>query len=724
MCDNPPGINCDKLSTQNSELTDPARHPGLSHTVDDVNQRTSDVLATTEPSQSRESKAPSYIRFSDLHIPPLILRGLSDEGFMRPSPVQIKAIPLGRLGLDLIVQAKSGTGKTLVFVVVILEVIDVQRSVLQALVLAPTREIAFQSQLVFQRIGAHIPGLNCQLFVGGLPLADDLRHLKNCHIAIGTPGRVRYLMETGYMSVEHVRYLVLDEADLLLAGGAEASITGGNANNAFPADVNYVWWSLPQNKQLLAFSATYTDYLVEEHLQRYMNNPSLVRLTSHDPALLGVRQFFHVVQPPCRSPASVFSAKVQCLCKLLSSVDFQQCLIFSNFHSSAQDLCDALRSRGWPVTYISSILDQQERFRAFNQLRAFQCRVLVSTDLTSRGIDAENVNLVVSLEVPWEHEIYVHRVGRAGRFGSYGASVLIVADVGNEMTLLKRLQSKCPTQIHQLPDPTPADLAAPDCPIDLDSLVTVVNLQNKHHNERSCRPQGTGPSYKSPKRERPGDNHHTSDSDQAGSVVRLKSSRVEFPEEPDVQDDLEEQEFSKSDDKKWATLPSQILQYLTSVKSENLGPTTFNEDEQMVNRLEKSVISTLDEYYANGMPPTNRKKVFEREKPIKKQEEPIKRFPPPLKEPPKHGTLLDYYPMNAGQEDAHEAAPSWTPVQLAAWYEYHKLLGYARYYHSAWVMAMTEYNAAVDELNRFRLAAGSSSVPDSEWDNKNTMDLS
>ncbi|KAF6774787.1 hypothetical protein AHF37_06418 [Paragonimus kellicotti] len=225
---------------------------------------------------------------------------------------------------------------------------------------------------------------------------------------------------------------------------------------------------------MFALSATYTDYLVEEHLQRYMNNPALVRLVSHDPALLGVRQFFLLISSPDRSPASVFAAKVntlckllssvefqQCLifsnfhssypfffflhegvrqffllisspdrspasvfaakvntlCKLLSSVEFQQCLIFSNFHSSAQELCDALHSRGWPVSYISSTLDQEQRFRAFNRLRAFHCRVLVSTDLTSRGIDAENVNLVVSLEVPWEHEIYVHRVGRAGRFG-------------------------------------------------------------------------------------------------------------------------------------------------------------------------------------------------------------------------------------------------------------------------------------------------------------------
>ncbi|KAF5401931.1 DEAD box ATP dependent RNA helicase [Paragonimus heterotremus] len=426
---------------------------GLAHRLDEEKKRTADVLFSVpqKDGNSETTKTLSITRFADLQLSSPLLRGLSEAGFSRPSPVQIKAIPLGRMGLDMIVQAKSGTGKTVVFVVVLLEAIDAQRPVLQALVLSPTREIALQSQTVFQRLGAHIPGLKCQLFVGGLPLADDLCRLQQCHIAVGTPGRVRYLIETGYMSVDQVRHLVLDEADLLLAGGAEAKLTGGSTNNAFPADVNYIWWSLPQNKQMLALSATYTDYLVEEHLQRYMNNPALVRLVSHDPALLGVRQFFLLITSPDRSPASVFAAKVNTLCKLLSSVEFQQCLIFSNFHSSAQDLCDALHSRGWPVSYISSTLDQEQRFRAFNRLRAFHCRVLVSTDLTSRGIDAENVNLVVSLEVPWEHEIYVHRVGRAGRFGSYGASVLIVADLAEEKHLLKRLQSKCPTNINQLP---------------------------------------------------------------------------------------------------------------------------------------------------------------------------------------------------------------------------------------------------------------------------------
>lgn len=120
--------------------------------------------------------------------------------------------------------------------------------------------------------------------------------MANCHIVVGTPGRLKYLLESGYLCTDHIRQLVLDEADHLLSGGVDAELTGGSLNNAFPADVNYIWWSLSKNKQVIALSATYTDYLIKEHLPRYMNNPVVVRLTVDDPALLGIIFWFLVMK--------------------------------------------------------------------------------------------------------------------------------------------------------------------------------------------------------------------------------------------------------------------------------------------------------------------------------------------------------------------------------------------------------------------------------------------
>ncbi|KAL5111089.1 putative ATP-dependent RNA helicase DDX20 [Taenia crassiceps] len=425
----------------------------------DFSERTEDVI----PLNDLLSHTPA-LSFADMGLSVDVLQGLQTAGFRRPSPVQVKAIPLGRLGVDMIVQAKSGTGKTVVFAVITLEAIDVKKKGVQAIVISPTREIAFQSASVIRQLGHFITGLKVQLFVGGIPLSEDVKHVDHCHVAVGTPGRLKYLISAGHINCENIRLLVLDEADLLFSGGAGPDVTDTEllaGKNTFPAAINYIW------------------------------SPALVRLSSDDPSLLGVRQFFHKVSTTSASPAAVFKAKVKELLRIIKELDFKQCLIFSNFHNSAEQLCKSLRGSGWPVTYISSGLEQKERFKAFNSLRTFQCRILVSTDLTSRGIDAENVNLVINLEVPWNRDVYLHRIGRAGRFGSYGASILLVADTLDEVKLLSRIEETNSTPIHQLPEPLPVDLATAECPVDISKLVTVTKLATTMEREShgSSRPE-------------------------------------------------------------------------------------------------------------------------------------------------------------------------------------------------------------------------------------------
>uniref|UniRef100_T1JLZ3 RNA helicase n=1 Tax=Strigamia maritima TaxID=126957 RepID=T1JLZ3_STRMM len=376
------------------------------------------------------------VDFEGLFLSKTILQGLNRAGFVRPSPIQLKAIPIGRCGLDLIIQAKSGTGKTCVFTVVALESVIPENNRVQSLILAPTREIAFQNAHVVQSIGSSIQKLRSYAFTGGIPLAQDKLKLKCCHVATGTPGRIKQLIEEGTMVTDNIRLFVLDEADKLLEEG-------------FQDTINWIYAHLPENKQIMAASATYTEELAQ-FLMRYMRNPTFVRLNSSDPALLGVKQYFKIT-PFHTFLQKVFDEKVKELLRLLNKISFNQCIIFSNYQARAQLLCDLLTSKGWPTMYISGSQDQQQRMHVMSTLHNFKCRILISTDLTSRGIDAEHVNLVLNLDVPWDKETYLHRIGRAGRFGTVGISVTFASE-GKEEELLMKIKNDIGLQLIPIPD--------------------------------------------------------------------------------------------------------------------------------------------------------------------------------------------------------------------------------------------------------------------------------
>ncbi|XP_035676381.1 probable ATP-dependent RNA helicase DDX20 [Branchiostoma floridae] len=381
--------------------------------------------------------------FASLLLSEPVQRGLTLAGFERPSPIQLKAIPLGRCGLDLIVQAKSGTGKTCVFAVIALESLVLETFSTQVLVLAPTREIAVQIHDVVVSIGQAMSGLKCHVFIGGLPVHEDKQRLRKCHVAIGSPGRIKQLIELGVLKTTSIRLFVLDEADKLLETGS------------FQEQINWIYSSLPDNKQMVALSATYPESLAH-HLQVYMRDPTFVRLDIQDLSLKGIKQFYSVISQQS-SMSKAFQAKTDQLIKLLSRVPFHQCLVFSNDQGRAQSLCKDLNSKGWPTAYIAGSQEQTERLNAMSQLRNFQCRVLVSTDLTARGIDAEKVNLVVNLDVPQDWETYMHRIGRAGRFGTQGAAVTLVYS-GKEESRLEIITKHCRLSLQTLPNPIPSTL--------------------------------------------------------------------------------------------------------------------------------------------------------------------------------------------------------------------------------------------------------------------------
>ncbi|XP_064633186.1 uncharacterized protein LOC135491331 isoform X2 [Lineus longissimus] len=425
----------------------PMNKPKIAHSFDDK-RRTDDILIGEN------------LDFAGLFLSPSVLQGLSEAGFRNPSPIQLKAIPLGRCGLDLIVQAKSGTGKTCVFTVIALEGLLVESCSVQVLVLAPTREIALQIQDVILTIGQKVMGLMCHSFIGGLPLSQDKECVKKCHIAVGTPGRVKQLIEESILTTDSIRLFVLDEADKLLEDG-------------FQEQINWIYSTLPDNKQMVALSATYPEYLAN-HLTAYMRNPTFVRLNTLDPALLGIKQFYQELpfQPLAQK---AFEEKSKSLIALLSSITFQQCLVFSNLQVAAENLSDLLNSKGWPSAFIAGSQDQKLRMKAMEKLKKYECRVLISTDLTSRGIDADKIDLVVNLDLPLDHETYLHRIGRAGRFGAYGAAVSLVVK-GKESTRLQDIQEKCHTVIKPLPDPISLNLTQPVGHVCLDDMVTTEQL--------------------------------------------------------------------------------------------------------------------------------------------------------------------------------------------------------------------------------------------------------
>ncbi|KAL3852533.1 hypothetical protein ACJMK2_016160 [Sinanodonta woodiana] len=412
------------------------------------------------------------VDFSGLLLSDPVTKGLKNSGFERPSPIQLKAIPLGRCGLDLIVQAKSGTGKTCVFTVIALESLQLDSCTIQVLVLAPTREIAIQIWDVIKSIGSVLPALQCHTFIGGLPVQEDKAKLKKCHIAVGTPGRIKQLIEFGALSTASIRLFVLDEADKLL-----------EAN--FQQQINWIYSMLPENKQMLALSATYPEYLAQ-HLTAYMRNPTFIRLNITDPALLGIRQFYISV-PYHPMPQVVFESKTKVLLHIFSSISFQQCLVFSNIQTRAQSLADSLNGKGWPTACIAGSLEQKERNEAMARLKTYKCRILISTDLTSRGIDADKVDLVINMDVPKDHETYLHRIGRAGRFGSYGASITIVSE-GQEILDLQFVEKKCNTHINELPDPLPTDLLKTEVKVCLDDVVSAEVIHTVGNRDDRAKP--------------------------------------------------------------------------------------------------------------------------------------------------------------------------------------------------------------------------------------------
>ncbi|CAF0994589.1 unnamed protein product [Adineta steineri] len=379
---------------------------------------------------TNDVKTDENVTFEDLAISELTINSLKHSGFIKPSPIQLQALPLALVGVDLLIQAKSGTGKTLVFSITALEfvqIVDEDSTVIptKVIMLAPTREIAQQIVQVIKTIKQ--PECIVHTFIGGTALKDDQNHLKKCHIAVGTPGRIEELLRLKYLRADTIRLLVLDEADVLLC-------------KEFQDQINSIFSYMPLNKQVLLASATYPEHIVR-FSERYMRDMTCIRIIDSDsPSLIGIQQY-SILIPYHPIESYLFEQKVLLLLRLLPQLKFRQCVIFSNLRMRSSAVCERLKSLGYETTYTSSSLTQNRRTKAMRDMYKHKCQILVTTDLTSRGIDLDNVDFVISMDLPNDHETYLHRIGRAGRFGAYGCSLTILSH-GDEQKQLENIQNE------------------------------------------------------------------------------------------------------------------------------------------------------------------------------------------------------------------------------------------------------------------------------------------
>lgn len=250
-----------------------------------------------------------------------------------------------------------------------------------------------------------------QSFIGGLSLDEDKGKCKNCQIAVGTPGRVKHLIRDGILKTNAIHLLILDEVDKLM-------------ESSFVSDINEIFNSLPDRKQIITTSATYSVEL-NNFLCKFMLSPTYVEVDTNSPLLLGLRQFVKIIKQHT-SVVQEMKLKNEEILNLFSTISFTQCLIFTNYQTRAESICNFLNQRGWRSTYISAAQSQIQRLETVRNLKNFECKILLSTDLTARGIDAANVDLVINYDTPTSAVTYLHRMGRAGRYGSLGICIDLV----------------------------------------------------------------------------------------------------------------------------------------------------------------------------------------------------------------------------------------------------------------------------------------------------------
>ena len=371
----------------------------------------------------------SYDSFDEMALPEPLLRGLYAHGFEKPSPIQQKAIVPIKNGNDVLAQAQSGTGKTGAFSIGAMCHVDPAIKKPQILVLVPTRELAQQIEYVATHIGSKLP-LTVYSATGGTPISTDLRALeRGAQYIVGTPGRIYDLMHRGAIHRQHIKCLIMDEADQMLEDRFREQV------------MCILGLGFPKETRVALFSATMPTEVVE-FAEKLLNNPVKILIPPEDVTLEGIKQYF--VELPRED------WKYEVLCDLYQQLNINQAIIYCNKRQKVEWLAEKMSGQGFPLSFIHGEMEVEERRRRMTEFRKGSIRVLISTDLRARGIDVQQVSLVINDELPVQRENYIHRIGRSGRFGRKGVSInLLLAD---EMKLMKDIESYYSTKVATLPE--------------------------------------------------------------------------------------------------------------------------------------------------------------------------------------------------------------------------------------------------------------------------------
>jgi translation initiation factor 4A len=359
-----------------------------------------------------------------------ILRGIYGYGFEKPSPIQKRAIRPLMLGYDIIAQAQSGTGKTGCFAIGTLYRIDPKVRALQAMVMAPTRELSRQISSVISSISTQIEGLKSYLLVGGTSTELDKENLYHDipHIVIGCPGRIHDMLRRKYIDPRSVKLIVLDEADEMLSQG-------------FKEQVYNIFQFLSSDVQVGLFSATMPTEL-HSLTEKFMRDPVKILVKSEMLSLEGIAQYYVALEDD--------SSKYATLKDLYGRISMSQCIIYCNSVKKVADLHEAMVADGYPACCIHSNMDKDERVESYNNFKNGKFRVLISSNVTARGIDIQQVSTVINFDVPRDVYTYLHRIGRSGRWGRKGVGINFVTK--RDFRKIKEIEAYYHTNIQELPE--------------------------------------------------------------------------------------------------------------------------------------------------------------------------------------------------------------------------------------------------------------------------------
>jgi len=369
--------------------------------------------------------------FRDFLLKPELLRAIVDCGFEHPSEVQHECIPQAILSMDILCQAKSGMGKTAVFVLATLQQLDPVDGQVSVLVLCHTRELAFQISKEYERFSKYTPNIKVAVFFGGLSIKRDEEVLKkNCpHIVVGTPGRILALARQKHLNLKNVKHYILDECDKML----EAL--------DMRRDVQEIFRMTPHEKQVMMFSATLSKE-VRPVCKKFMQDPMEVYVDDDSKLTLhGLQQHYVKLKD---------NEKNRKLFELLDLLEFNQVIIFVKSVQRCMALAQLLVDQNFPAIAIHRAMTQDERLSRYQQFKDFQKRILVATNLFGRGMDIERVNIVFNYDMAEDSDTYLHRVARAGRFGTKGLAITFVSDE-NDAKVLNDVQERFEVNITELP---------------------------------------------------------------------------------------------------------------------------------------------------------------------------------------------------------------------------------------------------------------------------------